>query len=289
MTRCVRKDRRYDGRVIRRLPWIVALALLLVLLWPSSLDVPPPPSWSGPTLRVAAVQFDARPEDKEHNLEAMERLARAAVADGARVVLFHESSLIDYTRRLPELAEQVPSGPSSVRMQALASELDAVLAFGLSEVAGSRLFITQVFLGPEGPIARYRKTWLFHQKGAGLRDEWVRYDPGDGPALFEIDGIRATTLICSDADSDRCVTRARNLRPQIVFFPNNRSNLPEPPSFAHLARRLRAPLIVANRSGRSWEYDCIGGSTILDADGRALAQANRSGREEIVLADVPIR
>ena len=128
-----------------------------------------------------------------------------------------------------------------------------------------------------------------HAQDAGLRDEWARYDPGDGPELFEIDGIRATTLICSDADSERCVARARNLRPQIVFFPNNRSNLPEPPSFAELARRLRAPVIVANRSGRSWDYDCIGGSTLLDATGQALAQANRNGQEEIVLADVPIR
>ena len=150
---------------MKRLPWIVALAFLLVLLWPSALDVPPSPPWDGPTLRVAAVQFDARPEDKAHNLDAMERLARTAVEDGARVVLFHESSLIDYTRRLPELAETVPTGPSCRRMQALATELDAVLSFGLSERNGSRLHITQVFLGPEGLVASYRKTWLFPRPG----------------------------------------------------------------------------------------------------------------------------
>lgn len=278
--------------MLRRLPFIVLLAGLFVLLWPRSLDVPPPrplPPWNGPTLRVAAVQFDARPEEKAHNLAQMERLARAAVARGARVVLFHESSLVDYTLRVPELAEPVPQGPSCRRMIALARELDAVLAFGLSERAGARQHITHVFVGPDGPLHAYRKTWLFRNEDGGLRDEWARYDPGTGPAPFEIDGVRATALICSDAFSHRCVERVRALEPQIVFFPNNRSSLPLPPSFAELARRVRAPLVVANRCGRSWRFECIGGSTILDANGRALAQANRDGREEIVLADVPIR
>lgn len=274
---------------MRRLIVIFGLALVLVLAWPRALDIGPPPAWDGPTLRVAAVQFDARPEDKAANLAAMERLARAAADRGARVVLFHESSLVDYTRRLPELAEPVPDGPSTRRMAALARELDVVIGFGLSERAGPGLHIAHVFVGPDGPLHTYRKTWLFHQKDAGLRDEWARYDPGDGPRAFEIDGVRATVLICSDADSRRCVERVRALQPQLVFFPNNRSNLPEPPTFADLARRFRAPLVVANRCGASWQHECIGGSTILDRDGRALAQANRDGREDVVVADVPIR
>jgi len=64
------------------------------------------------TWRVALVQFDAVPEQPERNLTEMERLARLAVSQGARLVMFHEGALTDYTPRLNELGEQVPDGPA---------------------------------------------------------------------------------------------------------------------------------------------------------------------------------
>src|SRR5690349_666648 len=65
---------------------------------------------------VAVVQFDATPEAIAENLSTMERLARSAAKEGARWIMFHEGSLCDYTDRLDELAEEVPDGPSTLRM-----------------------------------------------------------------------------------------------------------------------------------------------------------------------------
>lgn len=273
------------------------IALLLVSLLPacdvSASGPSDEESWvtsevpAGPSLRVAAVQFDARPQEPERNLAAMERLARAAAEGGARLVLFHENALLDYGPRVRELAEPVPDGHACRRLAALAAELEVWIGAGLPERDGDRVYVTHAFFGPEGYVASYRKTWLFHSKDH-RRDEWAHFDPGTGPAAFELAGLRTVVLICSDAESRRCLEDLGALDPELVLFPNNRSNLHEPETFANIARRARAPVVLANRGGRSWQYDCNGGSCVLAADGSTLARANRVGREEILICDVPL-
>jgi len=198
-------------------------------------------------IRVALVQFDARPGEVEQNLAAMERLARAAVEDRARLVMFHELALSDYMGDMGKYAEPIPEGPSVRRMERLAGELDCFITFGMPERDGDRLHIAQVFVGPEGFLYRYRKTWLFQDReDRGHRNEWARYNPGQGPELFVIDGIRATCLICADADAPRSIEQVRSLKPDLVFFPVNRGAkaFPEyPAKVARMERIVRAGLM----------------------------------------------
>ena len=129
----------------------------------------------------------------------------------------------------------------------------------------------------------YRKTWLWLQHSdESYRDEWARYDPGTGPEIFTVDGVRATCMICADGDSGRCLDRAAALKPQVVFFPNNRANLPSFQNFGRIAARIGAPMLVANRVGRSVTYPTKGGCVVFSAQGKVLAKANREGREEIL-------
>jgi predicted amidohydrolase len=237
---------------------------------------------------VALVQFDAAPEKVGANLAAMERLARVAVKKGARWVVFHEGALCDYTDKLERLAEAVPSGPATRRMVRLAKALGCYLSFGLSEKDGDRFYITQVFVGPAGYLYRYRKTWLHRDPSdRGYRNEYARYDPGTGPELFTIDGVRATCFICADSTAPRCVKRARALHPQVVFHPVNivtRDAKALRASKASLAREVGAPLVMPNRVGDSWVHKKgQGGAAIFSADGRLLAGANCDGKEEVVL------
>ena len=241
------------------------------------------------TIRVALVQFDAVPEKTKHNLEQIERLVRSAVDQGARWVMFHEGCLTDYTPRLDELAEPVPSGPSCQRMIRLAAEINAFVSFGMSERDGKKRFITQVFVGPAGFVYRYRKSWLWRGEDVGYRNEWARYDTGTGPEAFTIDGIRATCFICADGAAPRCLERARLEQPQVIFYPNNRSGLPDFPEFGAYAQQIGAPMLVTNRVGMSWNYSCQGGCTIFDAAGNVLAKANRDGEEEILYYDLTVR
>jgi len=237
---------------------------------------------------VAVVQFDAIPEFPAENLAAMTRLSRTAAGQGARWVLFHEGSLCDYTDRLEQFAEEVPEGPSTRAMIKVAQELNCVISFGLSEKAGVNFYITQVFVGPSGLIHRYRKTWLYKDPAdKGFRNEFARYDPGTGPELFLIDGIRATCYVCADGTAARCIARAKSLRPEVVFYPVN-VVAPDPKWVRDLAadnaRAIGAPVLLSNRVGASWVHrDGNGGAAILSASGDVLAAANVQGREEIVI------
>jgi predicted amidohydrolase len=238
---------------------------------------------------VALIQFDAVPEEVESNLESMERLATEAVELGARWAMFHEGTLTDYTPRLAELAEPVPEGRSTRRMIDLAGKLDCFISFGLSERDGDRIYITQAFVGPSGFVNSYRKTWLWRSESdEGYRNEWARYDPGRGPEEFEFDGLRAVCFICADGEAPRCIDRAKALRPEIVFFPNNRGSLPGFSVFGERARRIGAPMLVTNRVGKSWVYDCRGGCVVYSSTGRVLAKANREGKEEVLLHNLRI-
>ena len=186
------------------------------------------------TLRVALVQFDSVPEQPQRNLSEMERLARLAVNQGARLVMFHEGTLTDYTPRLDELAEPVPDGPACQRVASLAKQLGCFISFGLSERDGDRFYITQVFFGPEGLVHRYRKAWLWREeKDEGYRNEHARYDPGGGPERFTIDGIVATCFICADGEARAASSGPRRFGRSWSSTPTTAAGCRISPSSAH--------------------------------------------------------
>jgi predicted amidohydrolase len=241
------------------------------------------------TIPVALIQSDSAAEQVERNLANMERLSEEAVARGARWVMFHEGTLTDYTPRLAELAEAVPEGRSVRRMEALARRLKCWLSWGLSENAHGRYYIAQVFTGPEGYVYHYRKSWIWRDAtDQYYRNEWARYDTGTGPEAFTFDGVRATCFICADGEAPRCIARAAEVKPQVVFYPNNRSALPEFEVFGARARAIGAPMLVTNRVGLSWGKPTRGGSVVYSATGEVLAKANREGREEILRYELKI-
>ena len=241
--------------------------------------------------RVACIQFDAIPEKNERNAGEMERLSRAAAAMGAEIIMFHEGSLTDYVSDVDKYSEYVPDGPSCKRLEAVARELKTHISFGLSEkTKDRRYYITQVFLGPKGFLYSYRKTWIHRQnEDKGYRNEWARYDVGTGPEIFNIAGLRATCFICADGVAPRCIERARLLQPDIVFYPNNRASyLGARADFAEKTTLIKAPMLVTNRVGKSWMYECKGGCAVISASGEFLAQTDPNDAERILIYDLPV-
>lgn len=261
--------------------------LSLALLCPPS--APCEPTSALRKVKVALAQFDARPGEVSRNLDTMERLAREAASRGARFIMFHELSTTDYLDDVGPALEEIPGGPSSQRIAALARELDCYISFGLPEKEADRRYIAYAFFGPEGLVEKYRKTWLFKSKeDPGFRNEIARYDPGEGPRIFDIDGIRATCLICADADAPRCIQRIADLKPDLVFFPINRTAKTFDAYPGHVAR-FGAITLVANRVGKSQTLDCPGGSTIYDPNGKVIAEANRDGAEEVLYCELEVQ
>ena len=240
-------------------------------------------------ISVALVQCDSVPGQVERNLDNLERLAERAAKSGARWILFHELSVCDYLDKPADLAELVPQGSSTARLAKVAERLRATIAFGLVEKGRDRIYDTCVFVGPQGYCYHYRKTWLWHERpDVSYRDEWARFDPGTGPELFQVDGVRATCFICADSNSQRCVERAAALKPQVVWFPINRHNVSSFEEYGNIAKKIGAPMLVANRVGRSIIKDTLGGSVVYSAQGEILARANMEGREEILHHELEI-
>ena len=250
------------------------------------------------THRIALVQFDSVPEQNVRNVEAITRLATAAAVRGAKIVMFHEGTVTDYVGDVEKFSEEVPAGPACKSIEALARTLGVYISFGISEkTADKRYYITQVFMGPQGFVYKYRKTWINRGPAVGdgvvadngYRNEHARYDTGTGPEIFSVGGLRATCFICADAGAQRCIDRARLLEPDIVFFPNNRASfLGRRGSFLKIAAEIGAPVLVANRVGKSWMHDCKGGCAFISATGEVLANTSLGAKEEILVFDLSV-
>ena len=92
------------------------------------------------TLRVASVQMESAPLDKEANLAKVERLTAEAVSRGAEIVAFPECCVTGYWHlrkrgqdELLALAERLPDGPTGERLRSLARRHGAVVGAGLVE------------------------------------------------------------------------------------------------------------------------------------------------------------
>jgi len=120
-------------------------------------------------VRVASVQMESAPGDKDANFRKVERLTGAAAERGASMVLFPECCLTGYwfLRRLTvpqlrDLAEPVPEGPSGTRLLDLALKHHVTVGAGLVEAAGGDVFHnTYVVAMPDGRLVRHRKLHAF--------------------------------------------------------------------------------------------------------------------------------
>jgi len=239
--------------------------------------------------RIAIVQFDTIPEKNEHNVRQIERLSREAAAKGVEIILFHESCVTDLVSDVDKYSELVPEGPACKRIEAVAKELKVYIGFGISEKTEDKFYyITHVFMGPKGFFYKYRKTWIWKSSDdKGYRNEWARYDVGDGPEIFNVGGLRATCFICADGDAPRCIERARLLKPDIVFYPSNHGGESYYPQYTPRAAEIGAPTLIANRVGKSWYADCKGGCAVISRTGEVLAKT-ATGEEEILIYDLSI-
>jgi predicted amidohydrolase len=122
-------------------------------------------------MRVAAVQLNST-SDKARNLDAAERLVRAAAADGAALVALPEKwNVLGDAAVLLDGAEPL-DGPTLSAAASWARELSIHLLAGsvAEDVAGQEKSCnTSVLIGPDGEIeATYRKIHMFDVDVGGV-------------------------------------------------------------------------------------------------------------------------
>jgi len=186
-----------------------------------------------------------------------------------------------------ELAEEIPSGPTSQRLIQVAKQKKTAIVAGLAERADGKAYNASVLVNQAGAVAVYRKIHLFYQ-------EKLYFTPGDLPFSTHFVEYRDSNhqrlkakigmMICFDWIFPESARSLALLGAEIICHPSNLvlAHCPDAMPIRCLENRIFA--ITANRIGsenRTNEtLSFIGKSQIVDPKGKILYRA--SGKEEVV-------
>ena len=148
--------------------------------------------------KVASVQFEHQPGDKEANLAKVRRFAAEAAGQGAELVVCPEMCVTGYwflrdlsREELDVLAEPVPDGPTTLELLGLAREHGISVGAGFLERSDEGdLFNSYVVAMPDGRHVCHRKLHAFVNENVSSGSEFTVFDLPSGN--------RAAILICYD-------------------------------------------------------------------------------------------
>jgi len=237
------------------------------------------------TLQVSSVQLHWA-KSLARNLEQSLHYIRLAATEGSRVVLFPEANLTGYY--FPDV---ITLSPEAVQ-ESLDRICDAAAEAGIWVIAGSLRRTSDRYLNlahvisPHGLIVyEYAKV---HMAG---RDEKTHCRGGDKLALFDIDGIPCTLVICRDGRHPELYRLPAMLGAQILFHPSCSSDEVEAVTWKRSSGRAQQPAgpnsrifhCVANTVGTSpdGKQASSGQSFIREPNGLPLAEAGWYGEEMI--------
>ena len=255
-------------------------------------------------INVAATQF-ACSTDAAANLDAAERVTRAAAARGAQVVLLQELFETpyfckDHLAAHFGLARPVSGNPVLERFRSLARELAVVLPFSFFERAQNAYFNSLAMIDADGSVLGvYRKSHI--PEGPGYHEKYY-FSPGDTgfrvwPTAFGTLGVG----ICWDQwfpEAARCMAL---MGAEVLLYPTAIGSEPHDASIdsrdhwqrcmqGHAAANVM-PLVASNRvgveRGQKYEMTFYGSSFIADPTGAKLAEADRS-TESVLVATVDL-
>lgn len=239
-------------------------------------------------LHVAAVQMEFAPTIEE-NLAAIERLLGEARRRRADVVLFPECAVTGYaydfaTLRRDELRDALAA------VGKMAGRVNVNLLVGSPVFGRGKLYNCLVVFDRQGGVVHcYAKCQL-------TESDRQHFAPGDSVALFEIDGVLATTVICHERRYPELVRLAVMAGARILFHPNagldalavSRKKRGGKDGMAVRAFENAIYYVFANsvgpQSGRKWS---AGDSKIVAPDGRILKLADNHS-EAVVVAGLDL-
>jgi deaminated glutathione amidase len=244
-------------------------------------------------LRAAVVQLNST-NDKGRNLEAAERLVRAAAAEGADVVVLPEKwNLLAAGEELVAGAEAL-DGPSLSAARGWARELGVhLLAGSIAERgSGTKSFNTSVFVGPDGDdLAVYRKIHMFDVEAGGVRYRESEYEePGEEIVTAPIAGTTIGLSVCYDLRFPELYRILALRGATIIAIPSAFTSATGKSHWEVLLRaraiESQAFVLAANQVGAvPPHFSSYGHSMIVDPWGVVLSLATRA-EESFVAAEL---
>ena len=153
-------------------------------------------------MRAAAVQLNST-EDKERNLGTADRLARAAAADGAKLIVLPEKFNVLGRHEAYLAGAETLDGPTVTWARTLARELRVDLVAGSfveRREGRDKLGNTSVHVGPDGDLRGvYRKIHMFDVTVEGKEyRESASQEAGGEVVTTEAEGVNLGLTVCYD-------------------------------------------------------------------------------------------
>ncbi len=240
-------------------------------------------------IKLALCQISSKRESKKENLLKIEKLTLKAKQQGADLAIFPEMSLTGYVLhdQIYELAETIP-GPSTAKVEALAKKTGIYIIFGmpeLSEKTKATVFNTEVLVGPQGLIGKYRKMFL---PTHSVFEEKRYFRPGYEPAIFQTDMGNIGLTICYDIFFPEVYRLTRLKGAQLIVCisasPAVRRGYFEILTSAR-ALENTAFLAYVNLAGIEDGLQFWGGSRLISPTGDVIAKA-KYDEEDFVICEV---
>ena len=273
-------------------------------------------------LKVASVQFQHAPGDKNANLETMSGFVQRASEQAVQAICFPECCVSGYWHlrnlnrdELADLAEPIPNGHTTQSLLQWAAEFGISIGAGLVEIdENDTLFNSYVVAMPNGEFAVHRKIHCFVSK---------HMESGDRFTVFDLPtGQRAGILICYDNNIIENARACALAGAELIFAPHQTGgcNSGSPFAMGVVDRELwdnrhEDPVAIENEfkgdKGRGWIMRWLparahdngvfylfsngvgpddnevrtGNAMILDPYGRILAETWKAG-DDMVIANL---
>ena len=251
-------------------------------------------------LRFAVIQ-SAFGDDMSRNVKTIEKYARAAAKDGARVILAPELFQGPYFCKREEtlwFAAAYPyrEHPAVKALAPLAGELGVILPLSIFEKAGEEYYNSLVMADADGGLLGvYRKSHI--PDGPGYEEKFY-FRPGDtGFKVWPTRFGRIGVGVCWDQWFPEAARAMVLQGAEILLYPTAIGSEPENPALDTEARWRRAmighavsnvvPVGAANRIGDEEGQVFYGSSFICDEGGDLLVEFGRK-EEGFVAASVDL-
>jgi N-carbamoylputrescine amidase len=183
-------------------------------------------------IRVASVQFEHAPGDKQANFQKINHFVEKAAQQKVEMIVFPECCITGYWflrtllgKELTALAEPVFEGPSSRELISLARTYNMTIGAGLVEIADNEtLYNTYVVAMPDGECRRHRKIHCFISEHMASGSEYTVFETPQG--------CRAGVLTCYDNNLGENVRITALKGAEILLAPHQTGGCKTPSPFA---------------------------------------------------------
>ncbi len=192
------------------------LILILAVLVLPAVALCAPDGAAKKAVRLAICQILVIDGDREGNFRRIEYALGQAQAQHADIAIFPESSILGWENPdAHKMAAPIP-GADSDRIAALARRYGVMIAIGLDEKDGDRLYDSAILVDKTGKLLwKHRKINVLPELMTPPYSQGRAEDIG----VVETEFGRIAVLICADTFSDAFVRRMKELKPDLMLVP----------------------------------------------------------------------